>query len=617
MNAWMKRAAGGARASGWGRLLGLVLVLAAVGVAGRQALPLSHSYFGNLPKEGNQGWHVEAQGIDHDESHWYFSQNPSATFAIDDLAAGLPRKCSVTPNMTLRCPDPRLWRTPAAVSLGEGVSCGNPATSGSDSPVCTTFATAAPEVWALGYDHFGDISFYAPDAAHRYVCVPIEGGLKDQPDLPGAFAFFRADDLSLAAWAVAPGLGTTSAWCAIDATGHVYSSPKNAEGVTDTVLKFRVDWAALGSDTPQARVELVGAIALQDEDGAPLVLGEYLQGGTFANATLFYMLNGQGDGACPGCGIHAFELTHATAGGSCGATDGDCVARRVAHSSNGSGAFNFEFHPGWSRYEEPEGLTWWDLSAPGAPAVPGVTSSGLRVDQTQLHAILLDNDYYTDDVYVKHYHVELAPVPSTHIQVSPLAVDFGDTDVGGSELATVGVTNVGPADLTLSGIDLGGGNAAFTLTPVVPPVVLRPGESTSLELRFTPVTGGLVTASLMVTSDDPVQPQVAVPVSGEGVSLVDQAAQLLEVFDDSLAQGLLVPLGPGWSADRRAAAFRQMLVEGLALLQQGDVAGACVQFQSAYLHVDGLAAPADLMGGQTAAALAGEIAELRAHLGCP
>jgi hypothetical protein len=378
------------------------------------------------------------------------------------------------------------------VSLGERLL-RQPGDLRRHSPVCTTFATAAPEVWALGYDHFGDIAFYAPDAAHRYICVPLEGGLKDQPDLPGAFAFFRADDLSLAAWTVAPGLGTTSAWCAIDETGHVYSSPKNADGVTDTVLKFRVDWAALGSDTPEARVDLVGAIALQDEEGAPLVLGEYLQGGTFANATLFYMLNGQGDGDCPGCGIHAFDLTHATAGGSCGATDGDCVARRLAHSTNGSGAFNFEFHPGWSRYEEPEGLTWWDLSAPGAPVVPGVTSSGLRVDQTQLHAILLDNDYFTDDVYLKHYRVELAPVPATHIQVSPLAVDFGDTDVGASEVAPVSVTNIGLADLTLSALELAGGGGVFTLTPVVPPVVLGPGEHTSVDSASRRWPGGLVT----------------------------------------------------------------------------------------------------------------------------
>jgi len=55
--------------------------------------------------------------------------------------------------------------------------------------------------------------------------------------------------------------------------------------------------------------------------------------------------------------------------------------------------------------EEPEGLTWWDLTAPNAPSVPGTTSSGLRVADTQLHAILLDNDFLGDDVYVKPYRV--------------------------------------------------------------------------------------------------------------------------------------------------------------------------------------------------------------------
>jgi hypothetical protein len=60
-----------------------------------------------------------------------------------------------------------------------------------------------------------------------------------------------------------------------------------------------------------------------------------------------------------------------------------------------------------------------------------------------------------------------------------------------------------------------------------------------------------------------------------------------------------------------------MLVQGLTLIDQGDLAGACVQFQSAYLHVDGADRPADLITGSRAGALAAEIAELCAHLGCP
>jgi hypothetical protein len=82
------------------------------------------------------------------------------------------------------------------------------------------------------------------------------------------------------------------------------------------------------------------------------------------------------------------------------------VARRIERSHNGAGGFAFEFDSTFPVYEEAEGLTVWDLDADGrAPNVAG-----------QLHAILLDNDEFGDDVYVKHYRVALedsaAPVIS-------------------------------------------------------------------------------------------------------------------------------------------------------------------------------------------------------------
>ena len=616
------RAAGRLLVSRAVRLLGLfALLLATASPHAQTTTTYSHTYFGNLPDEGNPGWHSELQGIDHDDSHWYFAQNSLANFTPEAFGAdGIPGKCGLlTSNGIWRCPNPRLWRTPASISLGQSVSCGNPAT-GSDEPICTSLFAAAPDVWRLGYDHFGDIGYYAADATHHYVCVPIEGKLRGGPSLPGAFAFFNADDLSFVAWTPADGVHETAAWCTIDPSGHLYSSFKNADGETDTVLKYRVDWAALAGDAPAARVTQVGAVTLVDEVGDPLTLREYLQGGTFASPTLLYLSNGQGDyDPCVECGIHAFELSSTTPGMACGPTDGDCIARRVSHSTNGSGAFNFEFHPGWSRYEEPEGLTWWDLTAPGAPVVPGVTSANRRVDQTQLHAVLLDNDYPDgDDVYVKHYRVDVATAPITGLSVDPSVVDFGSTDVGTSKAATVRVSNLGTAELTVRALDLVGGGGVFEFTsPVVPPVILAPSADTDVGLRFTPTAGGLATASLAIASNDAARPAVTVPLSGQGVSLVDQARRLLEILDEGIAQSLLVAVGPAGSAANRGAAFRQMLERALDAIVQGDLTTACNQLQSAYLLVDGVTRPADFIAGPEAAAFAAQIQALRAHLGCP
>ena len=64
-----------------------------------------------------------------------------------------------------------------------------------------------------------------------------------------------------------------------------------------------------------------------------------------------------------------------------------------------------------------------------------------------------------------------------------------------------------------------------------------------------------------IESDDPGSPVVSVPVGGTGLSFEEQAADLLEDFDSSRAEGDLVGSGPGQSAPNCMGAIREMLVE--------------------------------------------------------
>ncbi len=67
--------------------------------------------------------------------------------------------------------------------------------------------------------------------------------------------------------------------------------------------------------------------------------------------------------------------------------------RRVGHSTRGTGGhFDFYYDPGFPTYEEPEGLTIWDLDDGRAPGIRG-----------QLHAMVSDNDAITGDIDLKHY----------------------------------------------------------------------------------------------------------------------------------------------------------------------------------------------------------------------
>jgi hypothetical protein len=55
--------------------------------------------------------------------------------------------------------------------------------------------------------------------------------------------------------------------------------------------------------------------------------------------------------------------------------------------------FNYAYSPGGGSYDEPEGLTIWDLDDGRAPGIKG-----------QLHVLLLDNDVIeNDDVSLKNY----------------------------------------------------------------------------------------------------------------------------------------------------------------------------------------------------------------------
>jgi hypothetical protein len=143
------------------------------------------------------------------------------------------------------------------------------------------------------------------------------------------------------------------------------------------MFRYRIDFDALSKGRVQ--LTLVDRFALRDEQGAPLTM-DYMQGGVFSAKGCLYLVNGfdedfdEDDG-----GISVFN----------GAT-----GVRVARSKSGQGPFNYEFHPGFSTYEEPEGITLWDLDGRGAPGIAG-----------ELHVLMLDNDSGGDQIYVKHYAV--------------------------------------------------------------------------------------------------------------------------------------------------------------------------------------------------------------------
>ncbi len=102
-----------------------------------------------------------------------------------------------------------------------------------------------------------------------------------------------------------------------------------------------------------------------------------------------------------------------------------------------------------------------------------------------------------------------------HAQVSPLTVDFGKTPLRFAARRTLVLGNGGSAALHLTAATLtGAGSTLFNAGALPGP--LQPGDAATLEVTFTPLAAGPATATLLLASDDPEQPEIEVALFGEG-----------------------------------------------------------------------------------------------------
>ena len=107
------------------------------------------------------------------------------------------------------------------------------------------------------------------------------------------------------------------------------------------------------------------------------------------------------------------------------------------------------------------------------------------------------------------------------IEVTPSSVDFGQVNVvDGIEVTEViTVSNVGLATLKIADITLDVGDSAFTFGSISTPQ-LPPGSTAEIAVSFLPDTAFEFTDSLLIDSNDPDEPTVAVPLLAEGIAPV-------------------------------------------------------------------------------------------------
>jgi hypothetical protein len=151
-----------------------------------------------------------------------------------------------------------------------------------------------------------------------------------------------------------------------------------------------------------------------------------------------------------------------------------------------------------------------DLEITFRPPAAGPVSASFRLESN-------DPDEPSLDVPLSGNGVAI-PLPD--ISLEPTSHDYGDVLEGSTAGRTFVVRNVGTAMLDVTTTSLVGGDAsAFAIGSGGAPFALTPGETRDVEITFRPLAVGSMNASLRVASNDPDEPSLDVPLSGNGVAI--------------------------------------------------------------------------------------------------
>ena len=206
-------------------------------------------------------------------------------------------------------------------------------------------------------------------------------------------------------------------------------------------------------------------------------------------------------------------------------------------------------------------------------------------------------------------------LPVGDIEVSPVEVVFGEVEIGASCEAVVTIANVGEGEIELAEVSVVG-SEAFSITTYLErgTVVVPQGDSVEIRVAYTPSSVGMVSATVVIVSNDPDEGAVDVFLTGTGIatdfSPEEKIEDIILSLGEFLDQGTLTGEGPGKSAAGRLKAFGNMLDEVQTLILSGRYSEARQQLLEAYRRVDGRVRPPDFVSGEAADELAKMILDL-------
>jgi hypothetical protein len=173
----------------------------------------------------------------------------------------------------------------------------------------------------------------------------------------------------------------------------------------------------------------------------------------------------------------------------------------------GSNAGEFSVTQGGAPFTVAPGATH-DLGVRFAPTSGGPKSVTLRLASD-------DSDESSVDVVLSGI---ATTAPEIAVVLSP--IHYGETLVGTTNPRTFAIENVGSADLHATAAVVGGDAAEFGVVPGST-FTVSPGATHTINVTFTPASGGTKTTALRLTSDDTDEATVDVALDGIGMMPAD------------------------------------------------------------------------------------------------
>ncbi|KQC07126.1 MAG: hypothetical protein APR54_06350 [Candidatus Cloacimonas sp. SDB] len=120
------------------------------------------------------------------------------------------------------------------------------------------------------------------------------------------------------------------------------------------------------------------------------------------------------------------------------------------------------------------------------------------------------------------YKVDLGGAGTPAISPGWEEHDFGNTIIGTLENYDLPITNTGSADLEIEELNFTSQNYS---TELQLPLIIAAGESYDLTITFSPQDWGEIPAQLFISSNDPINPEIEISLSGYGI-FADQEIEI-------------------------------------------------------------------------------------------